>query len=172
MGPASDMRFVNFLYESDCLVLRAPWTDFKFQTRVWKLCFCTFSSLIFGGEILVRFPKIHVRFLNNIDTQKNYNLMSERLTLWFERLSVSRVFLCIVAALLSLMQHRSHHPSSPQTVFDLKFIRILPIRTVWDLPSSPRVWSSKTDCPVNYSDTFHFNQINNASREALEGSKS
>ena len=149
MGPASDMRFVNFLYESDCLVLRAPWTDFKFQTRIWKLCFCIFWCDFLKGEILVRFSKIHVRFLNNIDTQKNYNLMSERLTLSFERLSVSRVFLCIVAALLSRMQHRSHHPSSPGIEVWSPSYQKKPhlFRTRWSftrtkLPSWPKNWVS------------------------------
>ena len=49
MGPASDMRFVNFLYTRDRFVFRAPWTDFNFQTRVEKLCFCIFSSWFFSG---------------------------------------------------------------------------------------------------------------------------
>ena len=49
MGPTSDMRFVKFLTICDCLVLRPPWIDFKFQTRVWKPCFSVFSSLVFWG---------------------------------------------------------------------------------------------------------------------------
>ena len=126
MGPASDMRFVNFLYESDCLVLRAPWTDFKFQTRIWKLCFCIFWCDFFKGETLVRFFKIHTwdfrsvrftKFVRNLEASLNHFILSIVIRKWHQ-LSLNEYCVC------RTIQKRFTERGEPNNHFRTKKLQI------------------------------------------------